>query len=296
MNRRSLRSVTPLSLVAALISLGFALPGWLIAGNAGALAGVLLALAAQLAAWLGSRPILLRVSTSTPASDEMHGDLIRCVKRLAQAADIQTPLVAISHVRTPNAYAAATPGGGIVGVTEGLLELLTGAELEAVLAHEVAHLARGDRAAATIAAVFAALPGRLCAGSGSHLFYDAAFRSDAHRTQDGGWRRSLRAAVAFCCVPLVSIIVRASTTKAAEIRADLDAIRLESSAAAMGSALRKINALAGRVASPVNPAVSHMLVIHPFGARRAGRILDIHPTLEARLTAIERVSGRASIC
>ncbi|HUG16432.1 MAG TPA: M48 family metalloprotease [Thermomicrobiales bacterium] len=282
-----MKSIVRHVLLSTMLAAPFVLVGALLAGVTGAVGGLLLAAAAQVTAWMISRPVLLRMARAAPANPERHAALIATVERLAAAARIPMPLVAISELHTPNAFAAATPGGGIVGVTAGLLEMLTDDELEAVVAHEIAHLARGDRMTATLAAMFTALPGVLITSTGSDLFYGVEFRRSHHRIWGGRRLRVVRDGLALATVPMAALVVRVSVSRVAELKADADAVRLTRNVGAMISSLRKINVLAGRVISPVNPALSHMLVVHPYGEQRIGRLFDTHPSLQQRLNAIE---------
>ena len=74
------------------------------------------------------------------------------VSRLAQTADIAPPTVRLVHTDTPNSYVASRPGERTLFVTTGLLDALDGDELDAVLAHELAHLTNGDAFVMTAAA------------------------------------------------------------------------------------------------------------------------------------------------
>jgi heat shock protein HtpX len=72
---------------------------------------------------------------------ELHRRLIR----LAQHLDVPVPRLAISPTDAPVAFAVgATERGAVICVSEGLLERLDPAEREAVLAHELAHIAHRD--------------------------------------------------------------------------------------------------------------------------------------------------------
>lgn len=271
----------------AIVAGPLALVGNVLAGTDGALLGAALGVAILLCAWCAARPVILSVSRARELAPEERPDLSELVNRLSHAAGIRRPLVAISSLRTPNAFAAVTIGGGVVGVTSGLLEVLTPEEIEAVVAHEIAHLSHRARSAATIAAVLVAPLGALAAASGSDLFYDRDYRKTFIRTWGGKRLRPLRDALALCTVPLTVLVVRASVSSAAELEADRDAARLTGNAPALRSALRKIDALAGRVLAPVNPAVAQLLLVHPFGTAMLGRIFDAHPPLHERLAALD---------
>ncbi|WP_181153925.1 protease HtpX [Haemophilus haemolyticus] len=71
--------------------------------------------------------------------------LMDTVARQAQLAGIPMPEVAIYHSPDVNAFATgATKSNSLVAVSTGLLNNMTEAETEAVLAHEISHIANGD--------------------------------------------------------------------------------------------------------------------------------------------------------
>jgi heat shock protein HtpX len=269
--------------VGAMVIVPFVIAGMLLGGVDGMLVGAAIGVLLQLLAYGVSRPVSLWMTRARIVSVDDAPDLVVTVARLAQRAGVATPAVAISSIRTPNAYAVATPGGGLVGVTSGLLEMLTPVEIEAVLAHEVAHLTRSDRVGVTIAAIFATLPGAIISASGGDLFYGRPFRRRMHRTWGGRYLRPVRDAIAFVSLPFAAVLVRCAVSPNDELRADALACCLIDDARPLAFALRKIDALAGRVAAPLNPAISPMLLIHPFGPERVSRWFNTHPPLAVRL-------------
>jgi heat shock protein HtpX len=71
--------------------------------------------------------------------------LVETVKRQAQAAGIGMPEVAIYDAPEVNAFATGmNKNNALVAVSSGLLQTMDKAEAEAVLAHEVSHIANGD--------------------------------------------------------------------------------------------------------------------------------------------------------
>ncbi|HEX8683915.1 MAG TPA: M48 family metalloprotease, partial [Ardenticatenaceae bacterium] len=72
-------------------------------------------------------------------------ELHAIIDRLVQQADLPKPKVAIIQSSVPNAFATGrSPSAAAVAVTTGLLDILSRAELEAVLAHELAHVKNRD--------------------------------------------------------------------------------------------------------------------------------------------------------
>ena len=89
-----------------------------------------------------------QVITQPQSPDETW--LVDTVSRLAQRAGIAMPEVAI-YEGEPNAFATgAFKNSSLVAVSTGLLEGMTREEIEAVLGHEVAHIANGDMVTLTL--------------------------------------------------------------------------------------------------------------------------------------------------
>jgi len=104
-------------------------------------AGSLISLA--MSKWMAKRMMGVRVieNASTPAENW----LVNTVRSQAQAAGIGMPEVGIFESPEPNAFATgARRDNALVAVSTGLLGSMSQKEVEAVLAHEVSHVANGD--------------------------------------------------------------------------------------------------------------------------------------------------------
>src|SRR5579863_10733098 len=95
----------------------------------------------------------------TPEQEpELHG----IIDRLCALADMKKPRVAIADVDMPNAFATGrNPSNAVVCATRGIMRRLDEPELEAVLAHELSHVAHRDVAVVTIASSLGVLAGLL---------------------------------------------------------------------------------------------------------------------------------------
>ncbi|WP_265694231.1 protease HtpX [Providencia rustigianii] len=83
--------------------------------------------------------------------NEMERWLVNTVSRQAQQVGIQMPQVAIYHAPDINAFATgARRDASLVAVSTGLLENMSHDEAEAVIAHEVSHIANGDMVTMTL--------------------------------------------------------------------------------------------------------------------------------------------------
>src|SRR5690606_727501 len=99
--------------------------------------------------WVAKRSTGARVIEQPANSTERW--LVETVSRQAQAAGIGMPEVAIFDSPQPNAFATgASRNNSLVAVSSGLLQHMTRPEAEAVLAHEVSHVANGDMVTLTL--------------------------------------------------------------------------------------------------------------------------------------------------
>ncbi|WP_135854310.1 M48 family metallopeptidase [Halorussus salinus] len=137
------------------------------AGGAGAGSGVgWFALAALVApatlalAWAQltyTRREALAAADARPVSESERPDLHARVRRLAQTAGVSPPRVALAETDVANSFTVGDLRGGTVVVSTGLLDRLSDEEVDAVLAHELAHLQNRDAAVMTLATFLPAL-------------------------------------------------------------------------------------------------------------------------------------------
>src|SRR5690349_3438351 len=124
---------------------------------------VVVVVAAMLGAqyWFSDRVALFAMRGQVVDRDE-YPELHGVVDRLCAIADMPKPVVAVSEMDMPNAFATGrNPDHAVVCVTTGLLRRLEPAELEGVLAHELSHVAHKDVAVITIASFLGVIAGLL---------------------------------------------------------------------------------------------------------------------------------------
>src|SRR4051812_30669619 len=91
---------------------------------------------------------------SPPEAPQLHA----MIERLCVQADLPKPKVAVANTRMPNAFALGrSPKNATVCATTGIMELLSPAELEGVMAHELTHVANRDVMIMTLASFFATI-------------------------------------------------------------------------------------------------------------------------------------------
>src|SRR5437016_5088560 len=105
-----------------------------------------------------SDKLALKASGAKIVSAEEAPDLHAMVERLCAMADLPKPRIAVVQSDVPNAFATGrNPKHAAVAVTQGLWNRLDREEVEAVLAHELSHIANRDVLVMTLASFFAML-------------------------------------------------------------------------------------------------------------------------------------------
>lgn len=178
-----------------------------------------------LSKWMAKRAVSAKVITQPVGETERW--LVATVQRLAKQADIGMPEVALYQSSDMNAFATgANRNSALVAVSTGLLDSMNRDEVEAVLAHEISHIANGDMITMTllqgIVNTFVIFMARVIA----HLI-DNALRGN--NRQSGGLGMFSYMAVVFVLEMvfglLASIIVMAFS-RHREFRADAGAAKL----------------------------------------------------------------------
>jgi heat shock protein HtpX len=207
----------------------------------------------------------------TPAqAPELHA----IVDRLCVQAGLPKPRVAVADSPLPNALALGrSQRSATVCVTTSLMRLLTPAELEGVIAHELSHVRNRDVLVMTIAGF-----GMLAAG----LMLQLA------RVSIRLFLGILVFAGAFW---LVSRLLVSALSRHRELVADRDAALVTGRPSALASALMKVTGEGARIPRDDLRAVAGMnaFFIVPAGARMTARLLATHPTLEERVAALQQL-------
>lgn len=221
---------------------------------------------------------------------EEYPELHAVVDRLCAIADMPKPVVAVSDMGMPNAFATGrNPDHAVVCVTTGLLRRLEPAELEGVLAHELSHVAHKDVAVITIASFLGVIAGLIV----RFAFYSQLF---------GGGRRDQNTAVVFVTVIGVSAAVYAisfllirALSRYRELAADRAAAHLTGRPSALASALTKVSGDIARIPTEDlrTAQAFNAFYFTPATGKEPGieRFFSTHPTLEQRLDQLGRISA-----
>lgn len=258
-----------------------------------ALVGVLTLLFGFLSYHFGTTQML--ASLDAVELDRRRGaGLYQRLDRLTARMDIETPTVFVARMRLPNAMAIGTARQGALVVDRSLLWLLSPAEFEAILAHELSHLESHDGLVQTLAysamrtlvglVLVVLLPFVLVVTGLAQGFGWLNGRPTEWTTSPfGRLRERIGQAVALLLVAL-TLLVRAHSRRR-EFAADERAAEVTGDPLALARALRRIE----RASQPMW-GLRSPLTIYGTEENHLGRLLSTHPPMDDR---VQRLVERA---
>lgn len=268
-----------LGLEPALAHNGFNLMGLLLFAAIFGMGGALISLA--MSKWSAKRMVGAQVITQPTTQVEQW--LLATVRRQADAAGIGMPEVAIYEAPEINAFATGMDrDNALVAVSTGLLQSMAQDEAEAVLAHEVSHVANGDMV--TLALIqgvvntFVIFLSRLVG-----LLVDRVLLRNERGTGIGYY---LSLMVAQLVLGVLASVIVMWFSRQREFRADAGAAAL-AGRGKMIAALRRLQAEHEPASLPDQMAA--------FGIAGGGGVMRLfmsHPPLEERIAALEQAERR----
>ena len=237
--------------------------------------------------------MILKMAHARRVTFEVNRELFRLVENTAIMAGLPTPEIYLIKDESMNAFATGRkPEAASIALTDGIVKKLDKAELQAVIAHELAHIGNRD----TRLMIFT------IAGIGCFTFFGELLLRTALR----GGRRSRKSGKGALIILVVSIaclvfgyivapILRFALSRRREYQADATAVKINRDPEALSRALAKI-ALDPRVeVLDANPLVGNMCIANP--AETMGfvglesRLYATHPPIKDRIDALENMMG-----
>ncbi len=248
--------------------------------------------------WFSDK-IALSMSGAKPTFDADHGgaiqpqyiELNRIVENLAITAGLPKPSVYVINDAAPNAFATGrNKNHSAIAVTTGLLAVLEKAELEGVLAHEMAHVGNKDILISTIAVVLAGFLSIVAdMFMRSSLYGFGGGNRDDDSGKAGGWL-VIVGLVLMILAPLAGFLIRMAISRKREYLADATGALITRYPEGLARALEKISAYQAPM-HKAHDATAHLYISNPFGAKAVKgmhALFMTHPPAEER---IKRLRG-----
>jgi heat shock protein HtpX len=249
-----------------------------------------------------SDKLALRASGAKVVSQEDAPDLHAMVERLCAMAGLPKPRIAVIPSDVPNAFATGrNPKHAAVAVTEGLWRRLEPQEVEAVLAHELSHIANRDVLIMTLASVFAMLAA-LITRWGLYFGMWGGGMGGGNRNNNGNNQVPVWLIVFVVSVVTyaISFVLIRMISRYREYAADRGSALMTGAPEHLMSALQKIASGITQIPQKDLREVAGMnaFFIVPTNWRtQVGELFMDHPPLEKRIAALSQIAremGRAA--
>jgi heat shock protein HtpX len=253
--------------------------GYGLGGSSGALIGLAIAAISNLLSWYQSDKIALAAYSAQPLSELEAPDLYKMVQKISDRAEIPMPQIFVVPSAAANAFATGRdPAHAAVAVTEGIVNLLSPDELEAVIAHELSHVKNRDTLTQAVAATIAGAISYLA----QILQYSLWFSGGSRDERQGGGN-PLGMLLAIFLAPMAATVIQMGISRTREFAADTGSAQLTGHPRALISALQKLETGAQEFSLGGNPAFSPLLIINGGPGQFLANLFATHPSTEARI-------------
>ncbi|KKR15733.1 MAG: Protease HtpX-like protein [Candidatus Levybacteria bacterium GW2011_GWC1_40_19] len=205
----------------------------------------------------------------------------RIVENLSIGSGLPLPRIYVIDDPSPNAFATGRdPKHSVICATTGLLNILTDAELEGVIAHELSHIKNYD---IRLMGVVAILVGFIA------ILSDLFIRINFFKNSDDNKGNAVFLVIALILAilsPIAATLIQLSVSRKREYLADASGVLLTRYPDGLASALEKLahDKTAPRVASN---ATAHLFIENPFDNKRVKNLFtglfNTHPPIEDRI-------------
>jgi heat shock protein HtpX len=255
--------------------------GRLLGGRSGMYLAFILALGMNFFSYWFSDKIVLKMYGAQEVSAADAPQLHQIVDELAREANIPKPRVYIIPDDSPNAFATGrNPEHAAVAATEGIVRLLTPAELKGVLAHEIGHVQNRDILISTIAATMAGAIMILA----DMARFGAIFGMGSRDNEEGPG--IIGVLVMSIIAPIAAMLIQMAISRSREYLADETGAHLAHNPESLARALEKLSLGVQRAPMDASPATAHMFIVNPLTGSSLMNLFSTHPPIEERVARL----------
>ncbi|MCF6266107.1 MAG: zinc metalloprotease HtpX [Desulfuromusa sp.] len=254
--------------------------GGALGGQSGALIALIIAAVMNLGSYWFSDKVVIKMYRG---KETQSGELYEVVSELCQQNNLIMPKVYLLPQPTPNAFATGrNPQHAVVAATEGIMQVLSRAELKGVMAHEMAHVQNRDILIGSIAATFA--------GAISYMAHMAQWAM-IFGGRDNEDRNPIAMIAMMILAPIAAMLVQMAISRSREYGADKKGAELCGNPHDLANALRKLEMSNQRMPmQKVNEATAHMFIVNPLSGKKFAKLFSTHPPMEERIRRLEGMS------
>jgi heat shock protein HtpX len=261
-------------------------------GSHAMILAVIIAVAMTFGSYYASDKIVLAISKARPVEKKDYPHLYNVVEGLAIAGGLPKPRCYIIDDTAPNAFASGrNPKNSVIVVTKGLLQKLNRAELEGVIAHEMAHIKNYDILVMTLTVVMVGVVVLLSDWILRSFIWGGGKRRRS--SKGGGNAGAILVVVGLVLAilsPLIAQLIRLAISRKREFLADANGAFLTRYPPGLASALRKLDADKEPL-EVANKATAHLYIVNPLKDIKGvvNKMYSTHPPIEERVAALEKM-------
>ncbi|MHB2029047.1 MAG: zinc metalloprotease HtpX [Acidimicrobiales bacterium] len=214
------------------------------------------------------------------------------VERLCLLANMAKPRVGVSEMDMPNAFATGrNPNHAVICATRGLMRRLSDEELEAVLAHELSHVAHRDVAIMTIASGVGMLAGLVS----RIAMFGAMFGGGGNSRGRGGQNivlLEMATMLVSMVIYVIAYLLTMSLSRYRELAADRSGAILIGKPSVLASALVHITGDMGKIPRTdlrKSEGMNAFFFAPALAGGTAANLFSTHPSLERRLDQLSKL-------
>jgi heat shock protein HtpX len=262
--------------------------GRLIGGTTGMIVALAFAVILNFFSYWFSDKLVLAMYRAREVSPREAPKLYGAVEKLSSRLDLPVPRVYIIPTDALNAFTTGrNPSHTSVAATRGILKILDDEELEAVLGHELTHVADRDVLVSTIAATMAGAITLLAIMARWTAIFGGFGGSGGER--GGGVIGLLAMAI---LAPIAALLIRLAISRTREYMADSGSARLTKNPLALASALEKLEVSAKNRPLAVNPSTAHLFIVNPLRSGFMVKLFSTHPPTEKRVERLREMARK----
>ena len=230
----------------------------------------------------GKQAIMMSGAVRIQESDNPR--LWRTVENLCITTGTPMPEVYIVADPAPNAFATGRdPQHAMVAATTGLLELMTDAELEGVMAHELGHVRNYDIRVSMIVYGLVVAVGMI-----ADMMFRMAFFS--RNNNNNNPVVLIFGLISMIVAPLVATVVQLAVSRQREYLADATGALTTRNPEGLASALHKLNEY-GAPLQKQSTSMAHMWISNPLKGEGMSRLFATHPPIADRIRRLLKMGG-----
>jgi heat shock protein HtpX len=253
--------------------------------------GLIISLVSGFGSYFWSHKLVLMSTGAKPANKKDYFDFYTVTENITIAAGLPMPRLYVMETNALNAFATGrNPKNAVVCATTGLLQSLSRAELEGVIAHELGHIKNYDILFSSIVSVLVGTLILVTDWIQRMLFWTGFNRDD--RDNRVGAIQMVIFLLTLIVAPIVATLIQLAVSRRREYLADATGALVTRNPDALANALIKISKSDLPLAK-ASGATAHLFISNPFKKKtfttKLSSLFSTHPPVEERIRLLREM-------